>query len=86
MKYFKFLLLVLLLSGFNNLSQAEEIYFINLQKVLNESKAGRGAQDLLKKDFASQDKKFKNESNALKKEETELIAKKKSLSVKPSIL
>jgi len=80
MKYFKFILLVLLLSGFNNLSQAEEIYFINLQKVLNESKAGRGAQELLKKDFASQDKKFKNESNALKKEETELIAKKKSLS------
>ena len=50
------------------------------KKILNKSKAGSGAQEKLKKDFASQNKKFKNESNSLKKEETELITQKKSLS------
>ena len=53
---------------------------MNIQKILNESKAGKGAQDTLKKDFANMNKKFKDESNSLKKEETELIAQKKSLS------
>ena len=35
---------------------------------------------VLQKEFADKDKKFKDESNALKKEETQLIAKKKSFS------
>ena len=58
----------------------QDIYFINLKSVLNDSKAGSGAQEKLLKEFESQDKKFKDESNALKKQETELLTQKKSLS------
>ena len=66
--------------SFINWSHSEELYFINIQKVLNKSKAGSTAQESLKKEFAAQDKKFKSESVSLKKEETELISQKKSLS------
>ena len=55
------------------------MYFVNLQKVLNTSKAGNGAQEALKKEYSSKNKKFKAESASLKKEETELISQKKSL-------
>ena len=57
-----------------------QVYFINLKTVLNESKAGSAAQEKLVKEFENQDKKFKNESNALKKQETELINQRKTLS------
>ena len=80
MKYIKLIILTIFLFGYTNLYSAEEVYFVNIQKILNESKAGKGAQDVLKKDFASTNKKFADESNSLKKEETELIAQKKSLS------
>ena len=76
-KLFTLLILVILPVNF---AIAENVYFINLKKVLNESKAGSGAQQKLLKEFENQDKKFKNESNALKKQETELIAQKKTLS------
>ncbi len=80
MKYLKLTIWVLLTLGLFNFSLAEEVYFLNIQKVLNTSKAGSTAQEALKKEFSSKDKKFKAESAALKKEETELIAQKKSLS------
>ena len=80
MKYLKLTVLLFLLLGFSNISFSEEVYFVNMQTILNKSKAGSGAQEKLKKNFASQNKKFKNESNSLKKEETELITQKKSLS------
>jgi len=80
MKYLKLTALLFLILSFSNTSSAEEIYFVNMQTVLNKSKAGSGAQEKLKKDFESQNKKFKDESNSLKKQETELIAQKKSLS------
>ena len=57
-----------------------KVYFINLKKVLNESKAGSAAQEKLVKEFENQDKKFKNEANTLKKQETELINQRKTLS------
>ena len=80
MRYLKLIILTIFLLAYTNLYSAEEVYFVNIQKILNESKAGKGAQDVLKKDFASTNKKFADESNSLKKEETELIAQKKSLS------
>ncbi len=80
MKYLKLTVLLFLLLGFSNISFSEEVYFVNMQTILNKSKAGSGAQEKLKKDFESQNKKFKDESNSLKKQETELIAQKKSLS------
>ena len=80
MKFFKILILLIIFISTNNIALSEEVYFINLKTVLNQSKAGSDAQTKLKKDFEAQDKKFKDESNALKKEETELIAQKKTLS------
>ena len=79
MKYLKLTVLTFLILGFFNLSVANEVYFVNLQKVLNTSKAGSGAQESLKKEYSSKNKKFKAESASLKKEETELISQKKSL-------
>ncbi len=48
-----------------------------MKKVLNQSKAGKGAQEFLKKKLNEETKKFDKQQAALKKEETELIAKKK---------
>ena len=80
MKKFKSLILIALLLAPFNLAHSNDVYFINLKKVLNESKAGSDAQSKLLKEFESKDKKFKGESNALKKQETELITQKKTLS------
>tara|TARA_B100001996_G_scaffold319218_1_gene262985 strand:+ start:531 stop:1052 length:522 start_codon:yes stop_codon:yes gene_type:complete len=80
MKYLKLTALIFLLLSFFNSSYSEDLYFVNMQKILNNSKAGSTAQESLKKEFAAQTKKFKGESAALKKQETELISQKKSLS------
>jgi outer membrane protein len=61
-------------------SFAEETYFIDMQKLLNQSKAGKEAKDFLKKKIITGDKQFKEEGELLKKEEIDLIAKKKTLS------
>ena len=80
MKKINTLFLFLILIYPFNLKAENQVYFINLKKVLNESKAGSVAQEKLVKEFENQDKKFKNESNALKKQETELINQRKTLS------
>ncbi len=80
MKKIYIIIFLFLLTSPVNQAIAQDIYFINLKKVLNESKAGSGAQQKLLKEYETQDKKFKDESNALKKQETELIDQKKSLS------
>ena len=80
MRYLKIIFFVLLILNFYNLSFAEETYFIDMNKLLNQSKAGKEAQDFLKKKIITADKKFKKEGELLKKEEIDLIAKKKTLS------
>ena len=80
MKKIYIIIFLFLLTSPVNQAFAQDIYFINLKKVLNESRAGSGAQQKLLKEYETQDKKFKDESNALKKQETELIDQKKSLS------
>ena len=80
MKKIKILFLFLILTCPFDLMADNQVYFINLKKVLNESKAGSAAQEKLVKEFENQDKKFKYESNALKKQETELINQRKTLS------
>ena len=47
--------------------------------VLNESKAGKGAQDFLKKSFANNQKKFTEIEKSLKQEESDLLTKKNIL-------
>tara|TARA_B100000029_G_C17115324_1_gene793018 strand:- start:134 stop:655 length:522 start_codon:yes stop_codon:yes gene_type:complete len=80
MKKIKIIILTIFLVFSINTSNATEVYFINMTKILNESTAGKKAQEFLKKKFVSQSKEFEKESKTLKKEESELIAKKKVLS------
>ena len=80
MRYLKIIFFVFLILNFYNLSFAEETYFIDMNKLLNQSKAGKEAQDFLKEKIITGDKKLKNEGELLKKEEIDLIAKKKTLS------
>ena len=80
MRYLKIIFFLLLIPNFYNLSFAEETYFIDMNKLLNQSKAGKEAQDFLKKKIVTGDKKLKEEGELLKKEEIDLIAKKKTLS------
>jgi outer membrane protein len=79
MRYLKIIFFVFLVLNFYHLSFAEETYFIDMNKLLNQSKAGKEAQDFLKKKIITRDKKFKEEGELLKKEEIDLIAKKKTL-------
>ncbi len=80
MKYLKILFFSLILINFHNLSYGSEVYFVDIKKILNTSKACKKAQDFLKNKFESENKKFEKEGIALKKEESDLIAKKKLVS------
>jgi len=80
MKYFKIFLAIFFFFNFANHSFSAEIYIIDLKKILNESKAGKQAQVYLKKKLKEETAKFDKENTLLKKEETDLIAKKKIIS------
>ena len=58
----------------------QKIAVLNLTHVLNESKAGKGAQEFLKKTFNDNVKKASDVEKSLKKEEADLLAKKNILS------
>ena len=57
-----------------------KIVVLDLTYILNNSKAGKGAQDFLKKSFTKNQKKFSDMEKALKKEEGDLLVKKTVLS------
>ncbi len=73
----KIILILSLTFLITNLS-ADTPHFIDFTKVLNESSAGKKAQESLKKKFKSESEKFKKIEEDLKKEETQLISKKKN--------
>ena len=54
----------------------QKIVVLDLKFVLNNSKAGKDAQDFLKKSFNDNVKKFSDMEKALKKEESDLLAQK----------
>ena len=56
---------------------ADISYFIDFDKVLNFSKAGKSAQDSLKKKFNNATKKFKDQEDLIRKEEAKIISQKK---------
>ena len=58
----------------------QKIVILDLKFVLNNSKAGKGAQDFLKKSFEDSAKKFTNMEKELKNEESDLLTKKTVLS------
>jgi len=58
----------------------DKIAFIDMKEILNNSKAGKGAQDYLQKIFKEGQKKYSDLETKLKEEETDLLAKKTILS------
>ena len=73
--------LIILFSLFsNNLFAEDKIVVLDLKYVLNESKAGKSAQDYLKKTYNDNMEKFKQIEEKLKKEEADLLTKKTVLS------
>ena len=79
--YLKQVLIILFVILLNN-SKAipNEIYFIDFSKVMNESVAGKKAQDQLKSLFKNSNKKINDTGKKLKEEETKLISQKTVLS------
>ena len=57
----------------------QKIVVLDMKYILNNSKAGKGAQEFLKKSFNDNAKKFSEQENALKKEENDLLSKKNVL-------
>ena len=58
----------------------QKIVVLDMKYVLNNSKAGKGAQEFLKKSFNDNAKKFSDMEKALKEEESDLLGKKTILS------
>ena len=58
---------------------ANDVYFIDYSKVMNESNAGKKAQDTLKKLLSSSNKKFNETAKKLREEENKLISQKNVL-------
>ena len=77
MKYLvKFFVVTFLLLICTHVSAEQKIAYLDMKFVLNNSNAGKGAQDFLLKSFKENQKKFVEEENSLKKEETDLLAQK----------
>ena len=77
MKYLvKFFVVTFLLLISTYVSAEQKIAYLDMKFVLNNSKAGKGAQDFLQKSFKENQKKFSDTENALKKEENGLLAQK----------
>ena len=80
MKYFvKFFVVTFFLLICTHTFAEQKIVVLDLTYVLNNSKAGKDAQEFLKKTFKENTKKFSNIEEALKKEESDLLAKKATL-------
>ena len=81
MKYFvKFLVVTFFFLQCTYTLAEQKIVVLDMKFVLNESKAGKGAQDFLKKSFKDSQKMFLDMENNLKKEENDLLLKKTILS------
>ena len=60
-------------------SAEQKIAFIDMKFILNNSKAGKGAQDYLKKTFEESQENLNKQEKNLKKEESDLLSKKSTL-------
>ena len=81
MKYLvKFFVVTLFLIFCTAVTAEQNIVVLDLHYVLNNSKAGKGAQDFLKKSFKDSTQKYSDMEKALKKEEQDLLTKKTVLS------
>ena len=81
MKYFvKFFVITFFLIISTTAFAEQKIVVLDMKYVLNQSTAGKGAQDFLKKKFQDNAKKFAKLEKELKTEETDLLKNKNSLS------
>ena len=81
MKYIKFFLIILTLLFIQSANlYAEKIVYINIEKIMKESKAGKAIIKKIEKTNENSVKKFKKIEEDLQKEEKDLIAKKNVLS------
>jgi Skp family chaperone for outer membrane proteins len=81
MKYFvKFFVVTFFLLFSTDVIAEQKIVVLDLKHVLNNSKAGKNAQDFLKKSYNNNLKKYADMEKALKKEEQDLLTKKTVLS------
>ena len=81
MKYFvKFIVVTFFLLICTHTFAEQKIVVLDLTYVLNQSKAGKGAQEFLKKTINDNIKKASDMEKSLKKEEDDLLAKKNILS------
>ena len=77
MKYLvKFFVVAFLFLIYTHASAEQKIAYLDMKFVLNNSKAGKGAQDFLQKSFKENQKIFLDKENALKKKESDLIVQK----------
>ena len=77
MKYLVKIFVVTFFISISTYSLAEQnIAYLDLKYVLNNSSAGKGAQDYLKDMFKENQKKFSDREKKLKKSETDLLAQK----------
>ena len=77
MKYLvKFFVVTFLLLIYTHASAEQKVAYLDMKFVLNNSKAGKGAQDFLQKSFKENQKEFLDAEEALKKEESDLLAQK----------
>ena len=79
-RFKKYFFITFFLFFSSELLAQEKIAILDLKYVLNQSKAGKGAQDFLKKSYNQNIKKFKEIETSLKKEEADLLSKKTVLS------
>lgn len=78
---FKKIILILLISlvNLNNIN-ADELYYLDFKKILNESEAGKKAQDFLKKKLDNGVADIKKREKELQEEEKKTIQQKKVIS------
>ena len=81
MKYFvKFFVVTSFLILCTHATAEQKVVYIDMTHILNNSKAGKGAQDFLNKTFKEKQKKYADMEQSLKKAEEDLLAQKTVLS------
>ena len=73
-------LVSILFLPFNKNLFANDVYFIDYSKVMNESTAGKKAQDSLKKLLKSSNSKFNETAKKIKEEENKIVSQRNALS------
>jgi len=74
------LFIIIFIIPFENKLFASDVYFIDYSKVMNQSIAGKKAQDNLKKLLNNSNKKFNDAAKKLKEEENQIITQRNALS------